>query len=263
MPHCFIFMKHLNIPSSSNLPFINGLDSPPKQTLAFTKYLNTPKMQPQPNILLTTINKNDFIQFLVKVSEDLISCYANKTNSNFVFELFSRCKASLSLVQATLILYIRCKQNPISPFHFLQEEKLFMGCIMVAHLFLMDSTYNMKSWRIITGLDNQLLKMIRHITLETLDHRLWIHREVYFKFNMKLLELYKLKNWNINELPKSIEEDLFRFKEILSRKFKSESNLRELLMGNTEYTYSMEICDPDESLEPAKKRKKFMEMPNL
>eukprot|EP00835_Amoeboradix_gromovi_P001009 NODE_39_length_29903_cov_0.529057.p10 type:complete len:259 gc:universal NODE_39_length_29903_cov_0.529057:3480-2704(-) len=252
-------MKHLNIPSG-NLPIGNSYTGiPPAQTKMYNRYLNTPTIKPQQNILQGNINKNDFIQFLVRVSDQLIQSHTIKINQNFVFELFSRSKASLSLVQATLILYIRCKQNPVCPYHWLQEEKLFMGCTMSAHLFLMDSTYNLKSWTIITGLDGQLLKMIRHITLEVLDHRLWINRDVYYKFNCKLLELYKLQKVDISELINSISDEVLRFKKAISTKFYNDTTYREALLDNNDV---LELMETTVSEERIRKKRKFMEIPN-
>eukprot|EP00834_Sanchytrium_tribonematis_P007305 NODE_642_length_5062_cov_1.602861.p3 type:complete len:253 gc:universal NODE_642_length_5062_cov_1.602861:2388-3146(+) len=250
-------MKGFTIPNLQPLDSIE-YQSPPAQTQQFTRYLNTPNLKPQTNILLTNINKNDFIQFLVLVSKDLMLCHTSKMNPNFIFELFSRCKASLSLVQATLIYYIRCKQNPVSPYFWLQEEKLFIGCIMLAHLYLMDSTYNMKSWKVITGLDTSLLKIIRHITLEVLDHKLWIDRGVYSSFNMKLLELYQIKNWNINDLVASIQNDLNQYRSTILKKSSNEASLRESILNNPSMDF---VALRDTISEPLRKKRKFMEMP--
>ena len=227
-------MKHLNIPAY----LANDIkETPPAQTNQFSKYLLTPTIPPQPNILIPGPNKNDFIQFLVKVSEALIQSHAPKINSNFVYELLQRSKATLSLVQVTLIYYIRAKQKIKNPYFWLQEEKLFIGCIMIAHLYLMDSTYKLKSWEIITGLDSQLLKLVRHMTLETLDHRLATSREIYAVFNCKLLEMYKQRIWTVEDLVGCISKDA--------------------ALNNKKHI----LTQPEPPCKPTKKRK-YMEIPN-
>ena len=229
-------MRHLNIPS-------NQQESPPKQTNLFTKYLSTPKIQPKGNVVVTNINKNDFIHFLVRISEELMLFYSKTIKPNFIFDLLSRCRASLSLVQATLILYIKSKQNLLPISKDIQEEKLFIGCIIVAHLFLMDSTYNMKSWQLITGLDIILLKRIRLVTLQLLDHRIAIDRQVYADFNAKLLHMFQLKNCSSIELISSIEIHL--------QLFKSQTNRP-----------SMSILGKRSATTFTKKKRKFMEITN-
>lgn len=67
------------------------------------------------------------------------------------------------------------------------SKRIFLGCLILAHKFLNDNSFTMKTWNMISGLKQKDLCLMERWCLDRLDYKLLVSEGEYAVFEKRLL----------------------------------------------------------------------------
>lgn len=108
----------------------------------------------------------------------------------FIIEILKRSKCNKMTTVSASFYINKLYQNQTDltklPEFAKCSKRMFLICLIISHKFLVDNTYNMKTWSHITGLPVKMLNDMERWCLNKLNFELFIEKDILQNWTLKL-----------------------------------------------------------------------------